>query len=96
MESEGPCLGMAGAVGVRIVVNDIALAAIEISAVNGDITCRECVSTGIGNHGQGDAVGGDSGQTVNIGLTVGGSNGKVLGNNVVGVSPYVCGVVDGV
>ena len=87
-------MSVTGTVGVRIAVNDVALASVETSAVNGDITSRECVSAGVGNYRHGDAVGGDSGQAVDTGLTVGGSNGKILRHDMIGIGPAVCSVID--
>ena len=85
-----------GAVGVRIVINDIALTTIEIGAINGGIACCECVAAGIGDCWHGDAVGGDIGQAMDRGFTVSGRDSEVLGNDMVSVSPGMSCVVDGV
>ena len=60
VEGEGPRMGVSSAVGVRIVIDDVALTSVETSAVNSDIASCKCVATGIGDHRHGDAVGGDS------------------------------------
>ena len=96
MEGEGPSLCVTGTVGVRIAVNDVSLTSVKTSAVNGNITSCERVAAGIGNHRHGDAVGGDSGHAMDRGFTVSSSDREVLWNDVEGVGPGVCGVVDGV
>ena len=94
VEGEGPVVGVAGAVGVRIAVNDVALASVEAGAVDGDCARCEGVAAGVGDGGQGDAVGRDVGQAVDGGLAAGCGDGEVHGDDVVGVEPGVVGVID--
>ena len=61
VEGEGPGMGVARAVRVRIVVNDVALASVEAGAVDGGGPRSEGVAAGVGDHRQDDAVGGDVG-----------------------------------
>ena len=94
MEGEGPAVGVARAIRVRIAIDDVALTSVEGGAVDGDGPRREGVAAGVGNRRQGDAVGGDVGQAVYGGLAGSGSDGEVHRNNMVGVGPGVSGVVD--
>ena len=61
VEGEGPVVGVARAVSVRIVVNDVAIASVEAGAVDGYCAWREGVAAGVGDGGQDDAVGRDVG-----------------------------------
>ena len=94
MEGEGPVVGVARAIRVRIAIDDVALTSVEGGAVDGDGPRCEGVAAGVGNRRQGDAVGGDVGQAVDGGLAGIGGDGEVHRNNMVGVVPGVSGVVD--
>ena len=87
-------MGVARAVRVRVVVNDVALASVEAGAVDGGGPRSEGVAAGVGDHRQDNAVGGDVGQAADGGLAGNGGDGEVFGNDVVGVGPDADGVVD--
>ena len=94
VEGEGPIVGVARTVSVRIVVNDVALASVEAGTVDGGGPWGEGVAAEIGDGGQDDAVGGDVGQAVDGGLAAGGGDGEVHRNDMVDVGPCVDSVVD--
>ena len=94
MVGEGPVVGVARAIRVRIAIDDVALTSVEGGTVDGDGPRCEGVAAGVGNRRQGDAVGGDVGQAMDGGLAGSGSDGEVHRNNMVGVGPGVSGVVD--
>ncbi len=96
VEGEGPVVLMSGAVFIRIGVDDVALAAVEAGAVNGDGARRERLPAGTRDDGQDDAVGGYLRETGDGGLAASVGDGEVLGHDVEGVCPGVGGVVDGV
>ena len=94
MEGEGPVLGMSGAVLIRIGIDDVALAAVEVGAVDRGSARRERVAAGVGDRGQGDAVGGDLRQAADSDFSVLGGNIEVFRGDMVGVAPNVVGAVD--
>ena len=94
MEGEGPVVRVACAVGIRIAVNDVALAAAEAGVVDGDRAWREAIAAGVGDGRRHDAVGGDVGETVDGGLSASCGDGEVHRDDMVGVVPGVVGVID--
>ena len=94
MEGVAPRMGVSGAVGVGVGVQDVALASVEAGAVNSGLSRCEGAVAGVGDGRQGDAVGGDLRHAADGGLAAGGGDGEVLGDDMVGVCPGVVVAVD--
>ena len=94
MEDEGPGAGVAGAVGVVVDVGDVALAAVEVGFVNGEVVGFEDVAAGVGDLRQGNGIRGDLLRTVHVSLSALSGDGELFWNDVVGVCPVVVVVVN--